>query len=165
MLGDHVTTDAGTGCVHTAPAHGLEDFQIGKAYDLEVYNPWAERRLSARYPVFEGKHIFKANDEIVAELEARGILCATSHLIILIRIVGAIKRRSSSVRRHSGSFPWSAKACSRRPRKRLMWSLGTDWGRAYRRHVENDLIGVSHVNVLGVRPFRYSSIKSMAACT
>ena len=31
MLGDHVTTDAGTGCVHTAPAHGLEDFQIGQS--------------------------------------------------------------------------------------------------------------------------------------
>ena len=75
MLGDHVTTDAGTGCVHTAPAHGLEDFQIGKAYDLEVYNPVGGNGVYLPgTPVFEGKHIFKANDEIVAELEARGIL-------------------------------------------------------------------------------------------
>ena len=75
MLGDHVTTDAGTGCVHTAPAHGLEDFHIGKAYDLEVYNPVGGNGVYLPgTPVFEGKHIFKANDEIVAELEARGIL-------------------------------------------------------------------------------------------
>jgi isoleucyl-tRNA synthetase len=75
MLGDHVTTDAGTGCVHTAPAHGLEDFQIGKTYDLEVYNPVGGNGVYLPgTPVFEGKHIFKANDEIVAELEARNVL-------------------------------------------------------------------------------------------
>ena len=77
MLGDHVTTDAGTGCVHTAPAHGLEDFQIGKAYDLEVYNPVGGNGVYVEgTPVFEGKHIFKANDEIIEELEARNrLLC------------------------------------------------------------------------------------------
>jgi isoleucyl-tRNA synthetase len=77
MLGDHVTTDAGTGCVHTAPAHGLEDFQIGKAYDLEVYNPVGGNGVYLEgTPVFEGKHIFKANDEIIEELGARNrLLC------------------------------------------------------------------------------------------
>ena len=77
MLGDHVTTDAGTGCVHTAPAHGLEDFQIGKAYDLEVYNPVGGNGVYVEgTPVFEGKHIFKANDEIIEELGARNrLLC------------------------------------------------------------------------------------------
>ncbi len=75
MLGDHVTTDAGTGCVHTAPAHGLEDFDIGKRYDLEVYNPVGGNGVYLPdTPVFAGKHIFKANDEIVAELESRGLL-------------------------------------------------------------------------------------------
>lgn len=77
MLGDHVTTDAGTGCVHTAPAHGLEDFQIGKTYDLEVYNPVGGNGVYLQgTPVFEGKHIFKANDEIIKELGARNrLLC------------------------------------------------------------------------------------------
>ncbi|MDB2668221.1 class I tRNA ligase family protein, partial [Luminiphilus sp.] len=75
MLGDHVTTDAGTGCVHTAPAHGQEDFQIGQAYDLEVYNPVGGNGVYLPgTPVFEGKHIFKANDEIVEALAAREIL-------------------------------------------------------------------------------------------
>lgn len=75
MLGDHVTTDAGTGCVHTAPAHGLEDFEMGKKYDLEVYNPVGSNGVYlSGTPVFEGKHIFKANGDIVSELEARGAL-------------------------------------------------------------------------------------------
>jgi isoleucyl-tRNA synthetase len=39
ILGDHVTTESGTGCVHTAPAHGVDDFNVGKQYDIEVYNP------------------------------------------------------------------------------------------------------------------------------
>ena len=39
MLGDHVTLDAGTGAVHTAPGHGYEDYLIGRQYGLEVYNP------------------------------------------------------------------------------------------------------------------------------
>ena len=80
MLGDHVTTDAGTGCVHTAPAHGLEDFQIGKDYGLEVYNPVGGNGVYLPgTPVFEGQHIFKANHAIVEELAARGtLLCHRS---------------------------------------------------------------------------------------
>ena len=75
ILGDHVTTDAGTGCVHTAPAHGLEDFQIGKEYGLEVYNPVGGNGVYLPgTPVFQGQHIFKANDAIVEELSTRGVL-------------------------------------------------------------------------------------------
>ncbi|MEL0087898.1 MAG: class I tRNA ligase family protein, partial [Halieaceae bacterium] len=77
MLGDHVTTDAGTGCVHTAPAHGLEDFAVGQEYGLEVYNPVGPHGVYvADTPVLEGKHIFKANADIIAELDARGVLLA-----------------------------------------------------------------------------------------
>ena len=77
MLGDHVTTEAGTGCVHTAPAHGLEDFAVGQEYGLEVYNPVGPHGVYvADTPVLEGKHIFKANDDIIAELDARGVLLA-----------------------------------------------------------------------------------------
>ena len=39
ILGDHVTLDAGTGCVHTAPGHGREDYEVGLEYGLEVYSP------------------------------------------------------------------------------------------------------------------------------
>jgi isoleucyl-tRNA synthetase len=75
VLGDHVTTEAGTGCVHTAPAHGLEDFDMGQRYDLEVYNPVGGNGVyHPDTPVFAGQHIFKANDDIVAALSERGIL-------------------------------------------------------------------------------------------
>ncbi|MGA0150998.1 MAG: isoleucine--tRNA ligase, partial [Luminiphilus sp.] len=75
VLGDHVTTEAGTGCVHTAPAHGLEDFEMGRRYDLEVYNPVGGNGVyHADTPVFAGQHIFKANDDIIAALSERGVL-------------------------------------------------------------------------------------------
>jgi isoleucyl-tRNA synthetase len=75
ILGDHVTTDAGTGAVHTAPAHGVDDFEVGKRYDLEVYNPVGGNGVYVDgTPVFAGQHIFKANDAIVAALAERGVL-------------------------------------------------------------------------------------------
>ncbi len=75
VLGDHVTTETGTGCVHTAPAHGLEDFEMGRRYDLEVYNPVAGNGVyHADTPVFAGQHIFKANDDIIAALAERNVL-------------------------------------------------------------------------------------------
>ncbi|MBM14349.1 MAG: isoleucine--tRNA ligase [Halieaceae bacterium] len=75
VLGEHVTIDAGTGCVHTAPAHGLEDFDMGRRYDLEVYNPVGGNGVyHANTPVFAGQHIFKANDKIIAALSERNVL-------------------------------------------------------------------------------------------
>ena len=75
VLGEHVTTEAGTGCVHTAPAHGLEDFEMGRRYDLEVYNPVGGNGVyHPDTPVFAGQHIFKANDDIVAALAERDVL-------------------------------------------------------------------------------------------
>ena len=77
ILGDHVTTDAGTGCVHTAPAHGVEDFEVGSRYGIEVYNPVGGNGVYLPgTPLFEGQHIFKANDAIIEALESRQrLLC------------------------------------------------------------------------------------------
>jgi isoleucyl-tRNA synthetase len=75
ILGDHVTTDAGTGAVHTAPAHGQDDFVVGKAYGLEVYNPVAANgTFLPDTELFAGQHVFKANDSVIAELTERGRL-------------------------------------------------------------------------------------------
>jgi isoleucyl-tRNA synthetase len=75
ILGDHVTTDSGTGCVHTAPGHGQEDFVVGKLYDLEVANPvGANGVFLPGTELFEGEHVFKANDHVVAVLKDRGML-------------------------------------------------------------------------------------------
>ncbi|GAA4103483.1 isoleucine--tRNA ligase [Zhongshania borealis] len=75
VLGEHVTTDAGTGAVHTAPAHGQDDFVVGKAYGLEVYNPVAANgTYLPDTELFAGQHVFKANDTVIAALSERGRL-------------------------------------------------------------------------------------------
>ena len=75
ICGDHVTTDAGTGCVHTAPGHGVDDFNVGKTYGLEVYNPVNANGVYFKdTPLVGGQHVFKANPVIVQMLEEKGRL-------------------------------------------------------------------------------------------
>jgi len=78
ILGEHVTLDAGTGAVHTAPGHGLEDYVVGQQYGLEVDNPvLGDGRFREDLPLFGGQKVFEANDEVVKVLKARGrLLCA-----------------------------------------------------------------------------------------
>jgi len=75
ILGDHVTTDAGTGIVHTAPGHGQDDFIVGQKYGLEVANPVGDNGVyKADTEFFAGQHVFKANANVVALLEEKGAL-------------------------------------------------------------------------------------------
>ncbi|MBW8311995.1 MAG: isoleucine--tRNA ligase [Rhizobium sp.] len=87
ILGDHVTTDAGTGAVHTAPGHGQEDYQVGVKYGLlEKYktpelNPVGGNGVYLPgTPLVEGQFIWKANDSILELLRARGVLLAAGKL-------------------------------------------------------------------------------------
>ena len=69
ILGEHVTTDSGTGCVHTAPGHGVEDFVVGKLYNLEVANPVGANGVYLEdTELFAGQHVFKANANVVETL-------------------------------------------------------------------------------------------------
>jgi isoleucyl-tRNA synthetase len=75
IVADHVTTDAGTGIVHTAPGHGQDDFVVGQKYGLEVANPVADNGVyRADTEFFAGQHVFKANANIVTLLEEKGAL-------------------------------------------------------------------------------------------
>lgn len=75
ILGEHVTTDSGTGCVHTAPGHGVDDFIVGQRYGLEVYNPVGDDGVyKADTPMFAGQHVMKANGTIVDALQTAGRL-------------------------------------------------------------------------------------------
>ncbi len=75
MLGEHVTLEQGTGCVHTAPGHGVEDFEIGQEYGLDVFNPVDERgRFTQDYPDMAGRNVFEANEAIVIKLKKDGLL-------------------------------------------------------------------------------------------
>ena len=75
IFGDHVTLDAGTGCVHTAPGHGEEDFYIGQKYQLGVLCPVDERgRMTEQAPGFEGLFYDDANKKVTEKLEEAGYL-------------------------------------------------------------------------------------------
>ncbi|MDP5293034.1 isoleucine--tRNA ligase [Oceanimonas sp. CHS3-5] len=75
ILGEHVTTDSGTGAVHTAPGHGQEDFAVGQHYGLEVANPVGGNGVYLPdTELFAGQHVFKANDAVVEVLKERGAL-------------------------------------------------------------------------------------------
>jgi len=75
ILGDHVTTDAGTGCVHTAPGHGEDDFIVGQKYDLPVISPLDDKGVfTEEAGEFEGLFYDKANKVITEKLESVGAL-------------------------------------------------------------------------------------------
>ncbi|MFE8699000.1 isoleucine--tRNA ligase [Cytobacillus sp. FJAT-54145] len=75
MLGEHVTTDAGTGCVHTAPGHGEDDFLVGQKYGLEVLCPVDDKGYFTKDAVgFEGLFYDEANKPITQKLEEAGAL-------------------------------------------------------------------------------------------
>ncbi|NLN83890.1 MAG: isoleucine--tRNA ligase [Firmicutes bacterium] len=75
VLGEHVTLDTGTGCVHTAPGHGVEDFEVGQEYDLPVTNPttgYGTFTEEARQ--YAGLKLEAANKQIIADLADSGRL-------------------------------------------------------------------------------------------
>lgn len=83
VLGEHVLVENGTGCVHTAPGHGEDDYRVGLIYDLEVLMPVDEtgcfdetivrEKLIPNAEEFVGKHIFKSNEAIL-ELMGESVL-------------------------------------------------------------------------------------------
>ncbi len=75
ILGGHVTTDSGTGCVHTAPAHGPDDYAVGLVYGLPLLNPvLANGCYAPDVPLFAGVHVLKANGPINQLLQEKGVL-------------------------------------------------------------------------------------------
>ena len=77
VLGEHVTTDAGTGNVHTAPAHGPDDYAVGKAYGLALINPVkANGCFADDVELFAGLSVLKANPRIIEVLTEKGVLLA-----------------------------------------------------------------------------------------
>jgi isoleucyl-tRNA synthetase len=75
ILGEHVTLEAGTGAVHTAPAHGQEDYVVGIRYQLPVVNPVGpDGRFVADTPLVAGLKVFDADGVVIQQLEQSGAL-------------------------------------------------------------------------------------------
>ena len=69
-MGDHVTTDAGTGAVHTAPDHGVDDFNAGRANGIGTLNLVDENGVyTSGAGEFAGQHVYKVDEAIIAKLE------------------------------------------------------------------------------------------------
>ena len=81
VLGKHVTMDAGTGAVHTAPAHGVDDYQIGQQYNLDLHGPVNNKGcFNEDTELFAGMHVFKANAAIIQHLAEHKRLLHESQL-------------------------------------------------------------------------------------
>ncbi len=75
ILGEHVTTEAGTGLVHTAPDHGADDFNVGKTYDLELLNyVGPDGVYSDATPIFAGEHVYKVDEKVCDLLSEKNAL-------------------------------------------------------------------------------------------
>ena len=80
--GDHVTLEAGTGAVHTAPGHGQDDYVIGQKYGLEAYNPVGDNGcFLPNIPLFAGEHVFNANDHVLEVLKENNTLLHAEKLL------------------------------------------------------------------------------------
>jgi len=81
MVGEHVTAESGTGCVHTAPGHGVDDFIIGKQYGLEIITPVdANGVMTTDAGPFAGHFYSKASNAIVEHLRESGALLTQKHI-------------------------------------------------------------------------------------
>ncbi|MCK4608259.1 MAG: class I tRNA ligase family protein, partial [Gammaproteobacteria bacterium] len=70
ILGNHVTLEAGTGCVHTAPGHGQEDYEMGLKYNLDIYTPVDDDgKFTSDVDFFAGEFVFKANKAVNQKLK------------------------------------------------------------------------------------------------
>ena len=75
VLADYVTLDTGTGCVHTAPGHGADDYLTGMKYGLDVYSPVdSQGKYTGEFQQMQGEFVFKANEKINAMLKDLGKL-------------------------------------------------------------------------------------------
>ncbi len=75
MLANHVTLEAGTGLVHTAPGHGREDYETGLQYGLDIYSPVDDGGLFTKdVKYFAGQFVFDANKNVIAKLKEVGAL-------------------------------------------------------------------------------------------
>ncbi|HAT8881122.1 isoleucine--tRNA ligase [Legionella pneumophila] len=81
VLAEHVTTESGTGCVHTAPAHGPDDYLVGQFYQLPLINPvMANGCFAENVELFAGISVLKANETILAVLSERNVLLASESI-------------------------------------------------------------------------------------
>ncbi len=153
VLGDYVTLEAGTGCVHTAPGHGHDDYVTGQTYGLEVLCPVDDKGCFTKaVDRFAGIHVFEANSKIVDHMRATGALlhyepfqhtyphCWRCHKPILFRATpqwfisldrdGYRARALDAIRKVRWIPAWGEERISNMVKDRPDWCISRqrDWG-------------------------------------
>ena len=100
--------EAGTGAVHTAPAHGVDDYVVGQKYGLPVDNPVGDNgRFFEHVPLVGGLLGLEGQRGRHSGTGEKRILLKRRSCSTAIRTAGGTRRRSFSARRPSGLFPWT----------------------------------------------------------
>ena len=82
ILGDHVTLEAGTGLVHTAPGHGDDDYTVGMKYHIPIYSPVDDDgRYESNLEIFGGMKVLEANQKVSEVLKSKGALVKEEKII------------------------------------------------------------------------------------
>jgi isoleucyl-tRNA synthetase len=140
ILGDHVTTESGTGAVHTAPGHGQDDYIVGLKYGLPVDNPVGpDGVFLPNTELFAGEHVFKANAHVLEVLEESGKLL--HHRAILHSYPHCWRHKTPIIFRATSQWFISMDKNGLREQalnevKRVAWI--PDWGQA---RIESMLVG------------------------
>ena len=102
ILGDHVTTD-GTGAVHTAPDHGVDDFNVGKQYGISTLNYVDDHGVfHDKVERFAGQHVYKVDAQVIEVLEEVGALIKQHRFTHSYPHCWRTKRHLSIERHHNG---------------------------------------------------------------
>lgn len=168
ILGDHVTLDAGTGAVHTAPGHGPDDYVIGQKYGLETANPVGPdgAYLPGTYPTLDGVNVFKANDIVIELLKEKGALL---HVEKMQHSYPCCWRHKTPII-FRATPQWFVSMDKEGLRQQSLKEIkGVQWIPDWVRRVLNQwsltvLTGVSHVSVPGAYRCRCSCIKKRRSC-
>ena len=121
ILGEHVTLEQGTGCVHTAPGHGLEDYEIGQKYGLDILAPVdGQGRFTDEAGKYAGLTLEEGNEAITRDMQADGTLLLWKKWRTPIPTAGAAKIRWLFGPRSSGLRRWKGFATRR-------WPPSTRW--------------------------------------
>ena len=127
VLADYVTLDDGTGCVHTAPGHGYEDYLTGLANGLDIYTPVDDKgEFTADVADVRRDERLQGQRADQRRHEGRpGPSCTKARSPIPTRIAGGARTRSSSGPRPNGSSPWTRAACAAGPWRKSSGSAGS----------------------------------------
>jgi len=129
VLGDHVTLDTGTGAVHTAPGHGLDDYIVGRRYGLEIDNPvGGDGRFLPSTPLFAGEQVFDANAHVIKVLFDNGRLLKDEPYHHSYPHCWRHKTPVIFARRRNGSSAWNRRASARGRSKPFRTSIGCPVG-------------------------------------